>query len=263
MNFLFLGVGYTGRYAFFNFNKEYDFYFLSRRNTIYKDLSYFEETPVKPKIDCIVNCIPPAGGIPYQKIINDVLEENENCVYIYISSTAVFPKSTKESNISVYNENSPVKLNDKKGKLRFLTEEKIKALYPKACILRSTGIYGKGRSLVEQILSKNFSRTSIGNPFVSRIHVHDLCRLLFALGQKDLKSLPSLVHAVDKKVACYYEIFSFLEKILDFKIPGNWRESKKSGRIIQSLYAEKLLEGRYSFPSYKEGFSDILKNLKL
>ena len=285
-----LGTSYTGRYAAVNFSKLHTFYFLSRRPAFYENLTYFDANK-HSEIDCILNTVPPkarlekATGSPQdsspfspegenaqeidketlkpayfeeiQKLLRQRSEQKSKISYVYISSTALFPTCLgPDDEITTFNEESQARPETERGKRRLQSEISIHQHYPQAKILRSTGIYGPGRSLVEQFQAANFSRVKCGNQLISRIHVHDLLRLAFALGQE--AQSPALVHAVDQRTVGYKEVFSFLEKEFGFSVPGDWPNAPLRGRIIQSLHAKKLLQGKYSFPSYQEGFRAVL-----
>ncbi len=265
MHVLCLGTSYTGRYAASHFCDEHDIYFLSRSPNYYKSLLYWNRVFLgQVRIDCILDTIPPVGideGLSKQETLPSyhdsvigVLKKNPLASYIHISSTSVFPTPDfSQSNCThIVDETTHPIPNTKKGMIRLNWEKKICELYPFCKIVRSTGIYGPKRSLLEQFQNKNYSRAHIGNRYTSRIHVHDLLRLAFALAESP--SDLSLVHGVDQKVAPYAEVFSFLEREWGFSIPGNWRHAPPTGRIVKSLYAEKLLRGKYLFPSYKDGF---------
>ena len=270
MNILCLGTSYTARYAVVNFNFQHDFYFLSRKPNYYPQLKYFDSSQIKShglSIDFILDTIPPPAKNsdaknrfpPYKNEVDAVMAK-QRIPYIYISSTAVFPADPSCHTLT----HSPVCFNEKdipvpdtpRGIARLQMEECIKQHYSQVQILRSTGIYGPGRSILEKIRSGNLARTRIGNRFTSRIHVHDLLRLAFALAcQKEGRDRIKLVHAVDQDTAPYSEVFNFIQNKFQITIPsGAWQSQKPRGRIIKSIYAEKLLEGQYCFPTYKEGF---------
>ena len=219
----------------------------------------------KVKIDCILDTVPPEDGredaLPvYHGVTAKIMSQNNPSSYIYISSTSVFPRSSAQK-AAVFDETARPAPDTKRGKIRLRQEKQIESIYPQAKILRSAGIYGPGRSLLNQIQAKNFSRTRLGNRFVSRIHVHDLLRLAFALGQN--QSSPRLVHAVDEKTVPYKKVFSFLESELGVSIPDSWHgpHAPIKGRIIKSLYAKSLLKGKYTFPDYREGFRNIRRSI--
>ena len=266
-NILCLGSSYTARYASDNFSTKTHFHFLSRHIGKYSNLSYLNSLHFPKKLLFILDTIPPAENTNqkpfYFDIIRNLIAKDKNIPYIHISSTSVFPKHHKknEKKIPVYNENSIALPDTEIGKRRLLWEKNIKHYYPQAKILRSTGIYGpkEGRSIIEKFQNGNFSRAQQGNCFVSRIHVHDIIRLAFAMAYD--KTSPSLVHAVDEATVPYQILFSFIEKELKITLPDlSWRKTNPlpKGRIIQSLHAKKLLKGVYSFPSYKEGFRAII-----
>ena len=278
MNFLILGASYTGCYAYVNFSKEHEFYFLSRSyiNKINDNIKLNKFNINVNHIDTIIDTIPPISVednlsenyFPYQsiveKLINKNLSNSKKINYIYISSTSVFQNYDELENfdntIKIFDENSIPNAISKKGVARLKNEKKILSLYPFAKILRSTGIYGPGRSLVTQIKNKNFQRISLGNIYTSRIHVHDLLRLCFALsGNIKEKNNIKLVHAVDQNTASYSEVLDYIKNELKIEIPFEFNEnSKPKGRIIKSLYALDLLDNKFTYPTYKEGFNNCI-----
>ena len=286
MNILILGASYTGRYIAVNFSNENKFYFLSRRQGHFSELSYYVDPNIH--IDCIINTIPPLSSPssrkrepPYHPQVSSLLEKNPSIVYLYISSTAVFPSDSK-GEIKSYVESDYPRPDTTRGKRRLEEEEMILSFYPKARIIRSAGIYGPGRSVVSQLLSGNFSRIFIGNRIISRIHVCDLARILLTVSRGRGTPHP-LIHAVDELPAPYKEVFLWLEGYLvgfqnglqnslqnglnegllpqgllsKGRLEGNWRDEPVKGRMIRSLYVKDLL-GKYSFPTFREGFFDIL-----
>ena len=270
MNILCLGSSYTGRYGAFNFSGEHSFYFLSRTSGSRKSLLYFDPLQAMT-MDCILDTVPPIEEkgkllLVYHHIVEPLLTRQGNIPYIYISSTAVFPQIANAS-LPVFNENSQPNPDNKRGELRLKMEQKICNYYPHAKILRSTGIYGPGRSMIENMLKGNFfsgPRAERVNRLVSRIHVHDLLRLAFALVEKSKRNL---VHAVDQNTATYGEIFAFIEKEFGLPMTENqeWQNILKTpiqGRYIRSLYASELLKHNYNYPSYKEGFRDAVRRSK-
>ncbi len=275
MNVLCLGLSYTARYLATHF-KEHNCFFLSRQENI-ADFNVFSVANHKTyasglqkkleesQIDVILDCIPTLdedNSVYYSPIVLSLLEKKE-IPYIHISSTSVFPSSDEisrnYSELPCYNETSSIaieKLSDR-GKKRMSLEQAVLNTYPHAQILRSTGIYGPSRSLVHHFYSKNFRRARLGNIVVSRIHVHDLLRLFLAMSTSKHK----LVCGVDEYPAPYREVIEFLKENMNFPIPieSNLSENPK-GRIIRSIYASELLEGTYMFPTFREGFHQIIYN---
>ncbi len=287
MNYLILGASYTGCYASVNFSKDNHFYFLSRKSSselIQNNLRPFDlntslRDPSK-SIDAIIDTIPPIllqenlqrglVSLAYQKTVESVIENNKKpypVSYIYLSATSVFPSCEKkntslssQTEIPVFNELSCVAPDTQRGENRYLAEKKILEVYPHAKILRSTGIYGPGRSIVHQFWNGNFGRALLGNLYTSRIHVHDLVRIALALATRERhntsnEKIPYIVHGVDQETVPYSEVFLFLKNVLKIKVPNDFDfDEAPRGRIIKSLYALELLKGKYTYPSYKEGF---------
>lgn len=217
---------------------------------------------------------------PYHAQIAQLLRDDPGLPYIHISSTSVFPVQVAQASdqfnsgknetdekssapAAELDEETQVGPVNSRGERRLRLEQKIRELYPHAGILRSTGIYGPGRSIALQFRRSNFRRTTAGNLYVSRIHVHDLVRLFLAMAVR-LRANPGdpivrLVHAVDEKPTANREVFLFLEQELGISVPGEWRDAPARGRIIRSRYARELLADRYQYPTYVEGFRACLE----
>ncbi len=301
MKILVLGASFTGEYLADHF-PDHEVWFLSRRSAelsaagrrVYPPQSTSPETPAG--FDAILDTVPavPAAASgssaepvaiqepPYHAEVMQLLAHDPNLPYIHVSSTSVLPGSERgavraqsagagpagaprrnaEHEPPALDESAPVGPENERGARRLRLEERIRELYPRAGILRSTGIYGPGRSIALQFREGNFRRTASGNIYVSRIHVHDLARLFLAMAER-LRANPGdaaarLVHAVDERPTANREVFTFLEEELSLAIPGDWRTEPPRGRIIRSRHAAELLGGRYRFPTYVEGFRACL-----
>lgn len=273
MNILCLGGSYTGRYLADNFSDDnIRIYFLSRDTEELLRSGYSAISPGSliadgesyPSFDLVLDTIPPvqngAGEIapPYLEDVSAALIKNPNLLYVLISTTAVYAQgitADEASTLPVMDELSDPSPETDGGKIRLQLEEFIRAEFPRVCIIRSGGIYGPGRSIVKQFRDLNFKRSLTSNRMISRIHVHDLCRLILSTAQK--QDIPEVINAVDDLPSLNRETFSFLEKLLKIEIPGEWRTSPPEGRSIKSLYAKNILGGHYVFPTYREGFSAL------
>lgn len=173
-------------------------------------------------------------------------------------SGASLPGSSKAvADLPRLDENTPAAPDEERGLRRLRLEERLRAAFPDLIVVRATGIYGPGRCLALRFAEGDFRRAASGNKIVSRIHVHDLCRVILALALH--AAPPVLVNAVDRTPTGNAELFAWLEERLRITIPGDWRETALTGRAIASLYMEELLGGRYRFESYREGFEDALE----
>lgn len=283
MNILCLGASYTGRFLSVNFSSRHRVRFLTRRRGEQAAaLSIY--SPGDP-VDAILDTVPFAAadgvdrveadhsppekglrlmerlGRPYRREVEQILEDNPALPFAHISSTSLFPQGERAAalaDLPRFDENSPPNPDSHRGELRLALEEYIRKLYPKALIVRSTAIYGPGRSILEQFQAQNFRRATVGNRVISRIHVYDLCQLILALFQAQPSLAPRLTHAVDEEAAPYSQVFAWLEQELGIRVPHFCYHAPPTGRIIASLYARGLLKG-YQYPTYRQGFADLLR----
>ncbi len=261
MKILCLGASYTGRFLSAHFSGQHRVSFLTRRSGAQAVSSLYRRGD---PIDAILDTIPPVmtgQGRPYHREVEQILQANPNLPFLHISSTSLFPQSKTASSLAdlpQFDEKSPPAPDSRRGEERLLLEKKIGKLYPSAQILRSTAIYGPGRSIIEQFQAGNFARAALGNRVVSRIHVYDLCRLILLLISAAPSVAAGLVHAVDRCPAPYSELFAYLEGELQIKIPSFRYSDPPVGKIVRSLYAGQLL-GRYRFPTYRQGFAALFR----
>ncbi|MCE9597906.1 MAG: sugar nucleotide-binding protein [Spirochaetia bacterium] len=259
MKILIAGASFTGKHLLRYF-PEHDVHFLSRNL----------ESPLLPydssiTYDFLIDTVPAVmvNGAPvlcYKDVFSDVTGRGARI--IHISSTSVFPDSftaSRESDLPVFDETSATAPEGDSGRERLALEKLILDTFPGSIILRAGGIYGPGRCVALQIANGDFSRATSGNKMVSRIHVHDLCKLALALGQRSARKMPVpfLVHAVDPNPCVNSQIFEFLEDLLKITIPGNWRSQTVTGRTIRSMYTSDLIE--FTYPGFREGFAAVLK----
>ena len=292
MNILCLGGSYTGTYLARNFSRENRIFFLSRRaaeldsrgfqtipaETLRAGRFEFEGTPIQPNL--IVDCVPATksgseGALdphPYEEEIKSLIKSFPKLNVVHISSTSVYPSVgviDEESDAPVFDEDTPVDRTGKRGSARLWLEERLVTLMENTNaprIIRAGGIYGPERSLALSFLRGDFRRASSSNRIVSRIHVHDLCRMVLALGVKEPPEIlsdgnggPILVNGVDGRASSNSETFRYLEELLKIEIPGDWRRAPAEGRRMISKYAKDFPGGVLRFPSYREGFRQILK----
>lgn len=276
MNILCLGVSYTGRYLWRNLCADHQAYFLSRHSGQEAEeglaaftASQWRRMAQRVRIDAVVDTVPAIAAShsqeaieepPYLDEVKQVVRRNPAARLVHLSSTSVYPSCLEESDLPALDENASAAPDKVRGKRRLLLEKRWLEEFPSAMIIRSAGIYGPDRCLALRFKRGDFGRTEQGNRVVSRIHVHDLCRLVLALAHPPTTgSSPSIVHAVDEASVPIGEVFEFLEALLSIQIPGNWHGSPARGRRIVSLYAKSLLGGTYRYPSYKQGFAACLQ----
>jgi nucleoside-diphosphate-sugar epimerase len=267
------GASFTGRYLSDNFSDYNTVFFISRisdqlSQTRYNAIneSNFDQIISDNNVHLILDTVPAIisqdglGDPPYVAQVDRIQKAHPNSRYVHISSTSVYPPGevrANESDLPLMDENTPAEPDTNRGMARLSLEQRILSLYPHARIIRSGGLYGPGRCTALRFRRGDFRRTGNENRMISRIHVHDLCRLVLALGS-DSGNLPSLVNGVDERPATNRETFEFIEQTISIEIPGGWRNAPPEGRRIVSLYARELLGSVYTYPTYCEGFLQCL-----
>ncbi|MCB1169543.1 MAG: hypothetical protein KDK25_04380 [Leptospiraceae bacterium] len=196
--------------------------------------------------------------------------------YIHVSSTSVYPASSEGlltvDELSETGESASCRK-------RLELEEAILKFRPEAAIVRAGGLYGPGRSLPIMIARGKTRFFERGNDIISRIHVHDLCRLILALGEHLIQGsayFPGyqrtrLINAVDPHPSSVADTRDFLLEMyseremqeslarLGLSVPGSLPEPDPvSGqREVRSLYTSDLI-GAFRFPDYRSGFRDSI-----
>lgn len=273
MNIICLGASFTGRYLSDNFSDEVNMYFLSRTADNLPVNRYTALTPdnyddvvTDGEVDAILDTVPAImddGKLvdpPYVYRVRRVLNDNPDAAYVHISTTSVYPTGgtvEREDELPVYDETTPADPDSgSRGANRLLLETRIRQFYPDAKIVRAGGLYGPGRCTAERFRDGSYRQSDFNNRVISRIHVHDLCRIVLKLFQSETDT--RLVNAVDEQPSLNSETYAFIEETLGIEIPGDWRKAPPEGRKVTSLYAKDLLQGSYTYSTYREGFRDCL-----
>lgn len=270
MRIVCLGASFTGRHLAAAFAGRHEVHFLSRNpvQLPQRGLQHLSQLDIEAEpVDAILDTVPARtqqdGALldpPYFPEVERILELHPQATYVHVSSTSVYGGGAdvqEESAIPDLDEREPPRPSAR-GILRLALEQRVLQLYPQARVLRSSGIYGPGRCLAISFRNGDFRRARAGNRMVSRIHVHDLCRLAMAIAARGQEA-PRIINGVDRAPALNAEVFSYLEELLGIRVPGEWRSSPPQGRRIVSLHAEDLLGGEYRYPTYREGFPQCLE----
>ncbi|HSR54260.1 MAG TPA: hypothetical protein VLV83_25830 [Acidobacteriota bacterium] len=277
MRILCLGHSFTGRQLDSHFS-EHQVCFLSRRSAQLREegvealrqsefQAYLEERPPQAVVDTVPAIQDEEGGIedpPYWPLLEKLLEEHPQTPVVHVSSTSVYPAGADEAQsgdlLPVYNEASEAAPGKARGLRRLLLEHKWIDFLPTLRIVRSGGIYGPGRCLALRIRRGDLGRIRSGNKMVSRIHVHDLCRVVLAAAGQDEKKAVRVINAVDARSTLNSEVFQWIEEELDVIIPGDWRDAPPYGRQVTSLYLPQMIDGHYLYPTFKEGYRACLSS---
>tara|TARA_B100001175_G_scaffold207944_1_gene176470 strand:- start:2661 stop:3536 length:876 start_codon:yes stop_codon:yes gene_type:complete len=221
--------------------------------------------------DHILVSIPPINGTDlvfknFSKII-----ENSNSKWItYLSATNVYGDHKGKW----VNENSELRPNSLKGKLRLVTENLWLSLYLKKKIplqiFRLSGIYSNENNILKRLISGNIKIIKKKNHFFSRIHVDDISNILFSSLTK-FKS-GEIFNISDDKPASLEDVIMHGVKILGAKKPKNIKIEDIQNENLKNFYKETkkvnnkkmkvFFNYNLKFPTYAEGLNYIKDHFK-
>jgi len=186
-----------------------------------------------------------------------------NAVYkpklvIWVSSTSVYGQ-----NLGAWvDEDSPASSTTFSGQALRQAEDNILALPCATVVVRFSGIYGPGRTrMLDQVLA------GVGCPvqpeqWGNRIHSEDCASVIGHLISQNEQQIPlsDLYVATDCEPVTQYELRSWLAEKLGVSLV----EHQASARSASRCSNKKLLDSGYNFifPSYREGYSALIKELK-
>lgn len=137
-------------------------------------------------------------------------------------------------------------------------------------IFRLPGIYGPGRSALDQVRAKTHKRIRKENHRFSRIHVDDIVSALAAsINQPN----PGVIYNVcDDEPAAPEAVTAFACKLLDAPVPPliDWAEAQKTmtpmalsfwndNRTIDNTFIKQDLGWKLKYPTFREGLRGILE----
>jgi len=176
---------------------------------------------------------------------------------IYISSTGVY--GIRSGKID---ESTAVDDSSESSRSRLLAEKIW--LDAGACVLRAPALYDCQSGLHKRLLAGSYRIPGNGENFVSRIHLKDLARIVWASFQKPLP--PGSVFVVgDLQPATHVEVATWLCEQLKLDLPDSAPLNAVSPtlRNNRQICSDKILQELkidLEFPTYKEGYRDCLKS---
>jgi len=155
---------------------------------------------------------------------------------------------------------------------RLQTERQWQALAPNVAILRLPGIYGPGRSAIDQVRAGTARRIDKPGQVFSRIHVEDIASAVLAAMEK---RATGIYNVTDDLPAPNAEVIAHAFTLLGRPVPPAipWAEAAPSmSEMARSFYAEsrrvrndkmkRELGVVLKYPTYKEGLAVILSEAK-
>ena len=187
-----------------------------------------------------------------------------NAVYkpklvIWVSSTSVYGQ-----NLGAWvDEDSPASSTAFSGQALRQAEENILALPCATIVVRFSGIYGPGRTrMLDQVLA-GVGCADQPEQWGNRIHSEDCAGVIGHLISQNEQQIPllKLYVATDCEPVTQYELRGWLAEKLSVSLV----EHQASARSARRCSNKKLLDSGYNFifPSYREGYSALIKELTL
>lgn len=272
MKILFFGLGYVSSRLLTELSKNNECVVISRSSPNIDTVLHYkfgrDLSELAKDFTHIIISIPPINGVDtvLDWYKNFILSCNQLKWLGYLSSTSVYGNH----NGGVVDEYSEVNARDIFGITRAKVEREWLSLYRKnsvpSHIFRLSGIYGPGRSVIENILKNEAKKIVKKDHFFSRIHVDDICGIL-------LKSMckpeaGSIYNLSDDLPAANHEVLDYACDILsvphlpeinyeDAALSEHMRSFYENNKRVSNNKIKQELSYALKYPSYKEGLSSI------
>jgi len=221
-------------------------------------------TPYIQKATHILTSVSPnSQGDPVLNQYNEILSKNTFDWVGYLSTTGVYGNH----NGGWVDENSSLKPNTTRGKLREEAELSWSKLNINLHIFRLAGIYGPGRGPFSKVRNGTARRIIKEGQLFSRIHVDDIAQVLLASIRYPRQG--AIYNVCDDNPAPPEDVISYAAELLDMPIPIAIDYDKaEMSPMARSFYAEnkrvsnelikKELGVELKFPDYKAGLQSLL-----
>jgi nucleoside-diphosphate-sugar epimerase len=132
-----------------------------------------------------------------------------------------------------------------------------------------SGIYSSERNIFLRLANEQFQYVKKKNHFFSRIHAADIAQVLF----KSLIYSKSgeIYNVADNKPCSYEQTISYACSLIGVQKPspiyfqslnnGDMKNFYKDSKKVSNTKIKKDLKITLYFPTYKEGFKEILNNI--
>jgi len=228
-----------------NIPKNLDYIVYSASAGKYKDIAYYQA---------------------YVAGVKNVLEAVKNQAikrFFFVSSTSVFGQSEGE----VVTEESPTAEATFSTKRLLEGEELVNQSKFNSTVLRFGGIYGPGRNHLINLVLEGKAHC-IEGVFSNRIHSSDCVGMLshlIDLSEQDSKLIDSLYIGVDNQPTLSCEVYEWLAEQLSVSDieHSDPTEHSRSMRSNKQLSNAKIRKTGYElkYPSYQDGYSEIIENV--
>lgn len=271
-NFLFLGYGYVAKHLAKILPRD-DYNLFGTSRSMFPDenvecIIFDEILKISPEITHILISLPPKeeGDLAFLKF-SEHIKRLKNLKWLgYLSTTGVYGDTKGEW----VDENSKINPMNPSSVNRVTAENQWKSLdIPELNIYRLSGIYGVGRSAVDDIMSGSLKQLIYKeNQVFSRMHVEDIARALYASIANNDKE--QVYNFADDLPASSLDVAKYVLDYMGVKHPdivefqnANLSEMAKrfysECRRVSNKKIKSSLNFKFLFPTYKEGMSSIIQ----
>ncbi len=273
-----LGAGFSGNHIAAVLKSLGNSVLCSRRNLEKPgaDFVFDSEAPSLPpknilnEVTHLLSCIPPTkdGEDPVLNKLNAHLKSMPLEWVGYLSTTGVYGNYEGDW----VKETDPVKPKQTRSKNRLACEQSWQASELPVQILRLPGIYGPGRSALQNIQSGKSKIIEKPGQVFSRIHVDDIAgAIIYLMNLATKGERPSIVNIADNIPTSSMEIISYAASLLECSLPpiesfeiasktmspmalSFWEENRRvSNQLLCKYLGYELIH-----PDYKSGLKDCL-----
>ncbi|MCG8672662.1 MAG: SDR family oxidoreductase [Pseudomonadales bacterium] len=182
--------------------------------------------------------------------------------FFLVSSTGVYHQTLGEW-VDESSATEPVRFS---GQTLLKAEQLASAGWSNTTVVRFAGIYGPGRLRLVKKIQQGCTVVETPPKYTNRIHRDDCAGLLQFLMAQVLagENIESIYTGVDSDPGSEAEVLDFIATQLQLPIPA--REEAPSNMSQNKRCCNDLIVNagyRFKFPSYKEGYLDILQKAEL
>ena len=180
---------------------------------------------------------------------------------IYTGSTSVYPQDGGQ----VIDESMPTRADDERTQCLIETEKLISEWDGPSTVLRLAGIYGPTRHyLLDQVRERPTELPGRPEHYLNLIHLEDILSAIWCVGRADKPLTRSAYNVVDDGRATRGEIVAWLADRLKLPLPffagtvTPGRRAVRPNRIITNSNLKAELGWRPLYPTFREGYADLL-----
>lgn len=272
MNLFCFGLGYTANHLIRSLSSAKWQYSGSKRSGENK---FNTNEPLQKANKILENVTHLLISIPPDKNISDPvlfhhkkdIENMPNLKWVgYLSATSVYGDYHGEW----VDEQTPLNPTGQRGKCRLEAEKLWLSLDLPVHIFRLAGIYGPDRNQIDSVRNSTARKIIKPGQVFSRVHVEDLCSAL--IKSMEQSATKEIYNIADDCPASSADVLDFICQELSLPpIEGELFEKAdispalksfyRDNKRIKNDYVKRALNWRPKFPSYKEGYRDILAKL--